>query len=33
MAIDAMAEIETSLEVELLKAGGVLPFILRSRIH
>lgn len=33
MAIDAIAEIETSLEVELLKAGGVLPFILRSRLH
>jgi aconitate hydratase len=31
--IDAMAEIETSLEVDLLKTGGVLPFILRSRIH
>jgi aconitate hydratase len=32
-SISAMAEIETSLEVELLKAGGVLPFILRSRLN
>jgi aconitate hydratase len=31
-SIDTFAEIETSLELDLLNAGGVLPFILRSRL-
>jgi len=31
-SIETLAEIETSLELELLNAGGVLPFILRSRL-